>query len=73
MGCDFAGVVEEVGPKVTKEWKKGDRISGFTHGVNSAEPEDGAFAEYVVAKGDMAMKIPEARWVGYFPLIQAFR
>lgn len=59
VGCDFAGVVEEVGPKVTKEWKKGDRISGFTHGVNSAEPEDGAFAEYVVAKGDMAMKIPE--------------
>jgi NADPH:quinone reductase-like Zn-dependent oxidoreductase len=59
VGCDFAGIVEEVGPKVTKEWKKGDRICGFTHGVNSAEPEDGAFGEYVMAKGDIAMKIPE--------------
>lgn len=65
MGCDFAGIVEEVGPKVTKEWKKGDRICGFTHGVNSAEPEDGAFGEYVMAKGDIAMKIPEASSFGY--------
>ena len=28
-GCDFAGVVEEVGSSVDKEWKKGDRICGF--------------------------------------------
>ena len=47
VGCDFAGVVEEVGSKVDKQWKKGDRIAGFTHGVNAIEPEDGCFAEYV--------------------------
>ena len=45
MGCDYAGIVEEVGPKVEKPWKKGDRIAGFTHGVNAVEQEDGCFAE----------------------------
>ena len=44
---------------MTKPWKKGDRIAGFTHGVNSAEQEDGCFAEYCVAKGDVQMKIPD--------------
>ncbi|KAK5119224.1 hypothetical protein LTR85_007838 [Meristemomyces frigidus] len=59
VGCDFSGTVEDVGSKVTKEWKKGDRIAGFTHGVNSAEQEDGSFGEYCVAKGDLQMKIPD--------------
>lgn len=31
--CDYAGVVEEVGPGVTKPLKKGDRICGFAHGA----------------------------------------
>lgn len=32
VGCDYAGVVEQVGDKVTRPFKKGDRISGFVHG-----------------------------------------
>lgn len=32
IGCDYAGVVEAVGSKVTKPFKKGDRISGVAHG-----------------------------------------
>lgn len=32
IGCDYAGVVEAVGSKVTKAFKKGDRISGVVHG-----------------------------------------
>jgi NADPH:quinone reductase-like Zn-dependent oxidoreductase len=27
-GCDYAGIVEEVGAEVTKKFKKGDRIAG---------------------------------------------
>jgi NADPH:quinone reductase-like Zn-dependent oxidoreductase len=57
LGCDFAGIVEEVGSAVTKAWKKGDRIAGVAHGGNYVQPEDGAFAEYVVAKGDLQLKI----------------
>lgn len=59
VGCDYAGIVEEVGPKVKKELRAGDRVFGFTHGCNSVQPEDGAFAEHIVAKGDLQMRIPD--------------
>ncbi|KAL4913079.1 hypothetical protein BDW62DRAFT_220886 [Aspergillus aurantiobrunneus] len=60
VGCDYAGVVQEVGKNVKKPFKKGDRICGFIHGSNEVQPEDGAFAEYVVAKGDIQMRIPDS-------------
>lgn len=59
VGCDYSGVVEEVGKDVKKPFKKGDRICGFAHGANSVQPEDGAFAERIVVKGDLQMKIPD--------------
>lgn len=59
VGCDYAGTVEEVGKDVKKPFKKGDRVCGFTHGANAVQPEDGAFAEYIVAKGDVQMKVPD--------------
>lgn len=33
VGCDYAGVVEEVGENLGKPFKKGDRIAGMAHGV----------------------------------------
>lgn len=32
-GCDYAGVVEEVGQNVAKPLKKGDRVCGFAWGA----------------------------------------
>jgi NADPH:quinone reductase-like Zn-dependent oxidoreductase len=32
VGCDYSGVVEDVGKDVTRPFKKGDRIAGFAHG-----------------------------------------
>jgi NADPH:quinone reductase-like Zn-dependent oxidoreductase len=32
LGTDYAGIVEEVGKAVTKNFKKGDRIAGWGHG-----------------------------------------
>ncbi|UCK58859.1 hypothetical protein AFCA_001695 [Aspergillus flavus] len=59
IGCDYAGIVEEVGKAVKKPFKKGDRVCGFTHGGNAVQHEDGAFAEYIVAKGDVQIRIPD--------------
>ncbi|KAF2099709.1 putative zinc-binding oxidoreductase ToxD [Rhizodiscina lignyota] len=63
VGCDVAGMVQEVGSKVTVPFKKGDRVAGMVHGANNEEPEDGAFAEYAVLKGDIALKIPD--WMSF--------
>lgn len=57
-GCDYAGVVQEVGSNVTT-LKKGDRIAGWSHGGNINNREDGAFGEYLVAKEGIQLKIPE--------------
>ena len=59
-GCDFSGTVVEVGPGVTKNLKPGDRVAGTTHGSNGSQKEDGCFAEYAMAKGDLLVKIPDS-------------
>ncbi|GAB7365801.1 hypothetical protein MBLNU230_g7134t1 [Neophaeotheca triangularis] len=58
VGCDFSGEILSVGKSVNKAWKAGDRIASFAHGANAVQPEDGCFAEYCVAKGDVGMKVP---------------
>lgn len=59
MGCDYSGIVEAVGPAVKKTLKKGDRVAGFVHGSNAVRLNGGAFAEYVIAKGDLQIRIPD--------------
>ncbi|KAJ5657658.1 alcohol dehydrogenase [Penicillium longicatenatum] len=58
VGCDYAGVVEEVGSKVSN-FAKGDRITGWIHGANRVNRESGSFAEYAVAKASVQRKIPD--------------
>ncbi|CAG7921839.1 unnamed protein product [Penicillium olsonii] len=60
VGCDYSGIVEAVGPRVKKSFKKGDRVAGFVHGSDVVRPSGGAFAEYIIAKGDLQMLIPES-------------
>ena len=57
-GCDYSGVVKAVGANVTT-LKAGDRIAGWTHGGNKTNKEDGSFAEYLVAKEGIQLKIPD--------------
>ncbi|KAH8812586.1 chaperonin 10-like protein [Xylogone sp. PMI_703] len=59
VGCDYAGTVLEVGSKVTKDFKKGDRVAGVTHGSNAVGHEDGCFQEIIRARGDLQIKIPD--------------
>nr|P54006.1 RecName: Full=Trans-enoyl reductase TOXD; AltName: Full=TOX2 HC-toxin biosynthesis cluster protein TOXD [Bipolaris zeicola]CAA63129.1 toxD [Bipolaris zeicola] len=59
VGCDYAGIVEEVGRSVKKPFKKGDRVCGFAHGGNAVFSDDGTFAEVITVKGDIQAWIPE--------------
>ncbi|KAJ4421151.1 hypothetical protein N0V82_003915 [Gnomoniopsis sp. IMI 355080] len=60
-GCDFAGVVEEVGPEASKyDIEIGDRVCAAIMGMNPLEPKHGAFAEYVGAHAYSLVKIPTA-------------
>ncbi|PWY91372.1 GroES-like protein [Aspergillus sclerotioniger CBS 115572] len=59
VGCDYSGIVEAIGPDVKKAFRVGDRICGTIHGCNPEHPDDGAFAEYALALGDLQMAIPE--------------
>jgi NADPH:quinone reductase-like Zn-dependent oxidoreductase len=36
VGCDYVGIVEEVGNAVKKNFEKGDRIAGYGHEGNQA-------------------------------------
>jgi NADPH:quinone reductase-like Zn-dependent oxidoreductase len=35
VGCDFAGIVTEVGDEVELDIKPGDRVAGFVHGCKT--------------------------------------
>lgn len=54
-GRDFAGVVDAVGPKVTR-FKPGDRVWGANQG---ADDRTGSCAEYCVTGEDFAYPIPQ--------------
>ena len=57
IGCDYCGVVLEIGSAVVKKWKKGDRIAGLTYPGTIFAPEAGCFAEVARVKGDMQLKL----------------
>ncbi|KAL1893478.1 hypothetical protein Cpir12675_004086 [Ceratocystis pirilliformis] len=59
LGCDYAGIVEKAGTGVTKEFKKGDRISGPVNGGNGLSHVNGSFGNYIVVKGDLQIKTPD--------------
>ncbi|KAJ5205544.1 Polyketide synthase enoylreductase [Penicillium cf. griseofulvum] len=56
IGCDYAGVVHQIGSAV-KGWTPGDRVAGAVHG--GLFPDKGAFAEYLKVDSDLAWKIPD--------------
>ncbi|GAA6012647.1 hypothetical protein JCM11491_005467 [Sporobolomyces phaffii] len=57
LGCDFAGVVSEVGQGVDNV-KLGDRVAGFEHG--GRDFVQGSFAEYVQAQATLVWKVPDS-------------
>jgi NADPH:quinone reductase-like Zn-dependent oxidoreductase len=56
VGCDFSGIIEEVGDSAIGDWKIGDRIAGVIHG--GLFVDKGAFAQYLKVQSDLAWKPP---------------
>lgn len=62
LGCDVAGVVEEIGPEASQHSngiRVGDRVFAILMGMNPLEPSLGAFAEYVGARPVGVIKLPD--------------
>ncbi|KEF58615.1 uncharacterized protein A1O9_06541 [Exophiala aquamarina CBS 119918] len=57
-GCDYAGTVVELGSDVQRDFKLGDRVCGCTRSTDPAQFENGTFAEYIVVKADLQLRIP---------------
>ncbi|KAI0413963.1 GroES-like protein [Xylaria grammica] len=58
-GCDFSGIVEQVGPDTSKtKVRVGDRVCTVVMGMNPLEPTIGAFAEYAAAVEWSLIKLP---------------
>ncbi|KAF2009697.1 GroES-like protein [Aaosphaeria arxii CBS 175.79] len=58
-GCDYAGIVEKIGSKVTAGLKVGDRVAGFVRGGGVTKRETGAFAQYINSKGGIQLKLAD--------------
>ncbi|KAJ4202382.1 hypothetical protein NW759_015368 [Fusarium solani] len=59
LGCDFVGIVDCLG-EAADRIRVGDRVAGMTQGGNTLSPDDGAFAEYVVAKAHALIHLPKS-------------
>ncbi|KAF2129143.1 GroES-like protein [Dothidotthia symphoricarpi CBS 119687] len=55
-GCDFCGIVQEVGPQSSLH--PGDRVAGADFPYRPSNPYNGAFAEYATADSRHVLKIP---------------
>ncbi|KAI9146980.1 putative GMC oxidoreductase [Paramyrothecium foliicola] len=56
VGCDFAGTIEDSNGS---SWHKGQRVAGWVHGIR-ADPQRGAFAEYLVTESTLVFPIPDS-------------
>lgn len=57
LGCDVAGVVEEIGADLAVSFKRGDRVIGSTGPLEHYKHS--AFQEYVVLKPPVLCRIPD--------------
>lgn len=57
LGCDIAGTVVEARP-LADECPPGTRLCGPVHGCNPANPDNGAFMEYLVADSRVLLRVP---------------
>jgi hypothetical protein len=62
-GCDLAGTVTMLGKNIGKKLEVGDRVSAFVYGGSVTRSDNGAFAEYAVAKAEFCIRLSTATTV----------
>jgi NADPH:quinone reductase-like Zn-dependent oxidoreductase len=55
-GMDLAGVIDEIGPGISRDWRRNDRVMAA---VSPWVPGGGAQAEYVLVATDQLARVPE--------------
>ncbi|CAF1377767.1 unnamed protein product [Adineta steineri] len=59
VGCDFSGVVVEVGKEAIGDYKKGEQVAGCVPGgVHADMGLHGAYSEYVVQEASLVFRYP---------------
>jgi NADPH:quinone reductase-like Zn-dependent oxidoreductase len=72
VGMDYAGVIVAIHAGTVTDLRVGEPVCGMVHGSNPASPDNGAFAEYIRVRPEMALRVPrgeEGR--GHLPMEQA--
>lgn len=62
VGMDFVGSILEMDAEAAKlrpDLNVGDRVCGFVHGSNPAEPRNGSFSEYLRAHSQLVYRVPK--------------
>jgi NADPH:quinone reductase-like Zn-dependent oxidoreductase len=60
IGMDFAGTIVSIHPQTTAEppLRIGERVCGIVHGSHPTNKSSGAFANYVLARPELLLKLP---------------
>lgn len=58
VGMDFSGTVAAIHPETETDLKIGDRVCSWVHGSNPGDPSNGAFAQYIRARPEILLRVP---------------
>ncbi|KAJ4395787.1 hypothetical protein N0V93_000001 [Gnomoniopsis smithogilvyi] len=62
LGMDFVGKILQMDAEAVElrpDLAVGDKVCGFVHGSNPADPNNGSFAEYLRAHAQLVYRVPE--------------
>lgn len=62
VGMDFVGRILQIDDEAARlrpDLSVGDRVCGFVHGSNPADPANGSFAEYLRAHAQLVYRVPD--------------
>ncbi|KAI3325964.1 GroES-like protein [Xylariaceae sp. AK1471] len=59
MGMDYSGIIVSIHPETETDLRVGDAVCGMVHGSNPANPDNGAFTEYIRVRAELVLRVPQ--------------